>query len=865
MGIFQQFPYSNFHEMNLDEIIKIVRHMLDEWAQYYDTWDDWKEQVTQEWSEMQSFINNYFDNLDVQTEINNKITAMVTSGEFGQIVDPYIPPEVSAWLAEHITTPETVVIDDSLSIAGAAADAKATGDEIADLKSDLGARTYNIFSCKNNSVLGSRSVLTKVTDNDFSISPSSPGSSVSTPVIFSLMKQIETVGAGKKIAVSGSVSKNTGAVPINIGVLSGTTFTPLATFNNIPNNFYCEYTLTESDVSDHTGKVMAVRFYGSLNAEVTAESLATYSDVMVAIDEDGAYLPYYTANDAVARNEIAKAEPYFDEQTAMLGQDTIELTAGYVACNANPVDATLVTFSRSWKHAVIPCQAGDLFTITATGGHAARAFAFIDADGTILAFSGANKSVTNLCIKAPTSATKLIINDSSGSISRYGDTSEDYTIWRNDIAIAGKSEKVIRTGAEQYAIQSSGLLRTTSSRTKAKFFEIDRDKTYIIRFVGGDLRRIGFVDSGYTMYSAVYDYTDYGNAETVRIKVTSTHPIMGIQYTSGEDIDGDVYITELSTRELQLNDKITRIMQNDYDVSYANAAFPLMMKSYMGNNMNVHPSVKYFPNGLFGHRFWMAYTPYPLKNTYRENPCIAFSEDGYDWTNIAANPLDTPHGSSSNYNSDTHLVYNPNTGKLECWYRFADVVNTQEIIYRKTSSDGLTWSEREELNRSENGLIKTLSPAVIYDSDNSKYQIWVVNDKEKRIDYYESTTGDNWVFIKSLTLSYQFDSKTYDVWHIDVELINGDYVILAMSREHGTTGYDYAHLFITQSADNDTYTTPQVVIKGREDAWDSSIYRACLVEVDNQYRIYYSALNGQIYAMGITESNTLSNFIGAFH
>ena len=127
MGVFRQFPYSNFHEMNMDEIIKIVKNMLEEWAQYYNTWDNWKEQVTQEWSEMQNFINNYFDNLNVQTEINNKITSMVNSGEFAQIVDPYVPPAVASWLADHITQPVGVVIDTSLTVAGACADARVTG------------------------------------------------------------------------------------------------------------------------------------------------------------------------------------------------------------------------------------------------------------------------------------------------------------------------------------------------------------------------------------------------------------------------------------------------------------------------------------------------------------------------------------------------------------------------------------------------------------------------------------------------------------------------------------------------------------------------------------------------------------------
>ena len=139
MGVFRQFPYSNFHEMNMDEIIKIVKNMLEEWAQYHAEWDAWMNQMNDDWSNyqevmneawenMQDFINNYFDNLDVQNEINNKIASMVRSGEFATIVEPFIPPRVTAWLTEHITEPVGVVIDTSLSVEGACADAKATGD-----------------------------------------------------------------------------------------------------------------------------------------------------------------------------------------------------------------------------------------------------------------------------------------------------------------------------------------------------------------------------------------------------------------------------------------------------------------------------------------------------------------------------------------------------------------------------------------------------------------------------------------------------------------------------------------------------------------------------------------------------------------
>jgi len=55
----------------------------------------------------------------------------------GTVSKEEIAEQVSEWLEENIHEDPTVVIDASLSVSGAAADAKAAGDEIADLKADL--------------------------------------------------------------------------------------------------------------------------------------------------------------------------------------------------------------------------------------------------------------------------------------------------------------------------------------------------------------------------------------------------------------------------------------------------------------------------------------------------------------------------------------------------------------------------------------------------------------------------------------------------------------------------------------------------------------------------------------------------------
>ena len=78
-----KFPYTDFHEMNLDWIITTFRELLEEWEDQKQEFADLKEA----WEAMRAFIVNYFDNLDVQQEINNKIDEMYRSGELGAILN----------------------------------------------------------------------------------------------------------------------------------------------------------------------------------------------------------------------------------------------------------------------------------------------------------------------------------------------------------------------------------------------------------------------------------------------------------------------------------------------------------------------------------------------------------------------------------------------------------------------------------------------------------------------------------------------------------------------------------------------------------------------------------------------------------
>ena len=80
------------------------------------------------YEELQSYVNNYFSTLDVQEEINNKLDKMASTGELSELIEPLLPDLIADWLSKNIT-PTSPVIDKTLSISGAGADAKIVGDK----------------------------------------------------------------------------------------------------------------------------------------------------------------------------------------------------------------------------------------------------------------------------------------------------------------------------------------------------------------------------------------------------------------------------------------------------------------------------------------------------------------------------------------------------------------------------------------------------------------------------------------------------------------------------------------------------------------------------------------------------------------
>lgn len=74
---------AGYHEMNLDWLINQIKIAIKEWAEMQKEFTD----LNSAFEDLKLYVNNYFDNLDVQDEINNKLDSMYESGELTAIID----------------------------------------------------------------------------------------------------------------------------------------------------------------------------------------------------------------------------------------------------------------------------------------------------------------------------------------------------------------------------------------------------------------------------------------------------------------------------------------------------------------------------------------------------------------------------------------------------------------------------------------------------------------------------------------------------------------------------------------------------------------------------------------------------------
>ena len=264
-----------------------------------------------------------------------------------------------------------------------------------------------------------------------------------------------------------------------------------------------------------------------------------------------------------------------------------------------------------------------------------------------------------------------------------------------------------------------------------------------------------------------------------------------------------------------------------------------------GDDMAYHPSVVKFDNEWNGYKYWIAFTPYPNSDVTKENPVINVSNNLSEWYVPIGltNPIDLPNPSDENhYNSDTHLIYNPEENRLELFWRYVcdDGGNIGSVtIFRSVSYDGVRWEPKTTfLFLSDRRKYDYVSPSIIL--ENGVYRMWYV-DVDKKAYYAEIQDG---VIGESTPMNIPFKDNLVP-WHIDViynsdkniyEMVTCAYVINESRQKMS--------LYYTSSQDNVNWSEPKVILtpSSEKNRWDSrGLYRACLLYDANEYFVFFSA------------------------
>lgn len=172
----------SYYEL-LNKVVTYLNHTIEDVSNMESNVGDLHDAYVQ----LQKYVNDYFDNIDIEAELRNVLDKMALDGSLDALLDPLvanhlpelveaqvenqigsvveeqiggavaeqiggvvneqlpplvsegIPEEVSEWLTENVDpVGSAVMVDTSLTISGAAADAKATGDTFNNLKESLG-------------------------------------------------------------------------------------------------------------------------------------------------------------------------------------------------------------------------------------------------------------------------------------------------------------------------------------------------------------------------------------------------------------------------------------------------------------------------------------------------------------------------------------------------------------------------------------------------------------------------------------------------------------------------------------------------------------------------------------------------------
>ena len=264
-------------------------------------------------------------------------------------------------------------------------------------------------------------------------------------------------------------------------------------------------------------------------------------------------------------------------------------------------------------------------------------------------------------------------------------------------------------------------------------------------------------------------------------------------------------------------------------------ASELEMPTHDGAGQTCHPSVLYFPNGWNGWKYWMAHTPYPNFQEAHEDPNIAVSNDGTTWQvpEGLANPLDDGLGRPNYHNSDAHLVMNGNT--MVVTWRTVDRPNGgQNIIYARTSTDGVNWTAKTEVLKVPLGGNESTFVSQSLVKMPTGWRLYGIRSiyNPNRLGYYETSVNtipktSDWGAVQNCDVGEIPTGR--DMWHSEVQRLSAnDWVAVISDGRYGSTGVD-GDIYLARSTDGVKWDVSPLPLTPRANGVMDSLYKTGFV------------------------------------
>lgn len=277
-----------------------------------------------------------------------------------------------------------------------------------------------------------------------------------------------------------------------------------------------------------------------------------------------------------------------------------------------------------------------------------------------------------------------------------------------------------------------------------------------------------------------------------------------------------------------------------------NSPMRLVTPTYDGSGDAIHPSVIDFgETGWNGWRYWMVHTPFHDNDDNLENPSIAVSNNGYYWQLPlgAPDPL-YPAPPGTGFNSDTHLVYDPDADEIIVLFR-QTLDRSAHTYYIARSGDGVTWpATPTALSLTWVGSdVQAISPSLIRVAAGD-WRIFALSYVSKALTMWKAPAAEGPWAGPFNTVGVGVGGPTWN-WHLGVHLDDTGVFRALVDRGPVHEGRDDGYR-PSSSPDGMTWstTTSDFMDVTAPPAWDSGeLYRAIAIddEAGTHFRVWYSA------------------------